>query len=63
MIKLYESSTRWIEAFENFKRAMSNESMDLFLDIEHIGSISIKNMPASDIVDVQCAVTDFEKIN
>lgn len=62
MIKLHKPDKKWAEAFHNLKHALSKQPKTIFLAIEHIGSTAIENMPAKDIVDVQCAVADFGKL-
>ncbi|WP_367607410.1 GrpB family protein [Legionella sp. W05-934-2] len=62
-LALHKPDTKWAMAFENFRQALSTNTDGLILAIEHIGSTSIDDLPAKDIVDVQCAVTDFETID
>jgi len=39
-----------------------SKSDDIFLEVAHIGSTSIPGAPAKDIVDIQCAINSFDKM-
>ena len=59
-IELVPFNPVWTKKFAQFKQALLVAAPKFFKDIIHIGSTSITNMMAKDIIDVQCAVESFE---
>ena len=60
MIELTDFKVEWECSFKNFKDAVMAAAKGLVKEVEHIGSASIKNAKAKDIVDVQLGITTFE---
>ncbi|HAU0349441.1 TPA: GrpB family protein [Legionella pneumophila] len=63
MIKLIPHNIKWTDAFNQLSELLLSNPKNVFLKIEHIGSTSIQDAPAKDIVDIQCAIDSFDKIN
>ena len=61
-ITLHEPDKKWAAAFQHLKDNLLEHANGGIVEIEHIGSTAIEDMPAKDIVDVQCAVHNFEQI-
>ena len=61
MIQLFTSNQKWNLAFLEFKSELENKSTDI-VDIQHIGSTAIDQLKAKDIVDVQVAISSFDKV-
>jgi dephospho-CoA kinase len=62
MIDLVCHSEMWGEKFLTLKSTLL--SFDgVFMDIQHIGSTSIKGVKAKDIIDIQCGVKSFNNMN
>lgn len=62
MIELLPYTTKWKDNFNQLKNLLLSAPNNLFLEIAHIGSTSIETAPAKDIVDVQCAIDSFDKM-
>lgn len=62
MIELLPYTQKWKHNFEQIKKLLLSKSNNLFIKISHIGSTSIEEAPAKDIVDIQCAVDSFDSI-
>lgn len=63
MIELLPYTPKWEKHFKQLRDALQSTSNNPFLEIAHIGSTSIPGAPAKDIVDIQCAVDSFDKID
>lgn len=63
MIKLIPYTSKWKDNFNQLKNLLLSTSNNLFLEIAHIGSTSIPFAPAKDIVDIQCAIDSFDKMD
>lgn len=61
-VKLYAYNPEWVIKFERLKSWLNHAASEFFADVQHIGSTSVPNMPAKDIVDVQCAIKTFSFI-
>ena len=62
MIELSDYDSIWNDKFLLLKNELLISCKELIVDIEHIGSTSIKGMKAKDIVDVQCSIKDFNDV-
>lgn len=62
MIELLPYNPKWKNKFKQLRDLLLSLTNDLFLDISHIGSTSIPEAPAKDIIDMQCAIDSFDKI-
>ncbi|MFT4060677.1 MAG: GrpB family protein [Legionella sp.] len=63
MIELLPYTTKWKDNFNQLRNLLLSVSNNLFLEIAHIGSTAIEMAPAKDIVDVQCAIDSFDKMD
>lgn len=63
MVELIPYNSKWKDNFNQLKDLLLSLSNKLILDIAHIGSTSIPSAPAKDIVDIQCAIDSFDKID
>ncbi len=59
MIAIVPYDTGWPTAFVEVARPLRVALGDLALRIDHIGSTSVPDLAAKDIIDVQITVTDF----
>ena len=58
-------TTNWAEGFEKIKKILNQEICDYVLDIEHVGSTSVPNLPAKPIIDIDIVYREndnFENI-
>ncbi|MDP3268639.1 MAG: GrpB family protein [Legionella sp.] len=62
MIELLPYTIKWKNNFNKLRDLLLSMPNNLFLEIAHIGSRSIESAPAKDIVDIQCAIDSFDKI-
>lgn len=63
MIELLPYTQKWKTHFNQLRTVLLSVPNTVFLEIAHIGSTSIETAPAKDIVDVQCAVDSFDKMD
>lgn len=61
-VTIYDYQPSWVENFEFVSKAIRKSLGDSIIDINHIGSTSIPNMPAKNIIDIQIGVKDFSNI-
>lgn len=60
-IEITSYQKKWPQEFQNIKAKILN-SIDHDCPIEHIGSTSIPNMPAKNIIDIQLGIDDFDQV-
>lgn len=63
MIDLTDHNPEWSNHFLSLKDEIMKLGNELIVDIEHIGSTSIKGAKAKDIIDVQCGINSFNDID
>lgn len=56
MVELVDYSTRWPAEFRQLGERLRNELGDLAVRIDHIGSTSVPDLCAKDVLDVQVSV-------
>lgn len=52
----------WIEEFRVLARSLRTALGDLGLRIDHIGSTSVPNLPAKDVIDIQVTVASLNPV-
>ncbi|MBT6537860.1 MAG: GrpB family protein [Francisellaceae bacterium] len=62
-VSIIEYQPSWPNDFEKISNKIKSLLGDNICGIEHIGSTSIPNMPAKDIIDIQLAVKDFSGLD
>ncbi|KGX83200.1 hypothetical protein N783_05730 [Pontibacillus marinus BH030004 = DSM 16465] len=50
-IEVVDFDERWVEQFNSIKQVISRCIGQLILDVEHVGSTSVKGLPAMPILD------------
>lgn len=63
MVELLPYTKKWKDNFNQLRDLLLSLPNKVFLEIAHIGSTSIETAPAKDIVDIQCAIDSFDKID
>lgn len=63
MIELLPYNPKWNDNFKQLRDLLLSLTNNLILEIAHIGSTSIPEAPAKDIIDIQCAISTFDRIN
>jgi GrpB-like predicted nucleotidyltransferase (UPF0157 family) len=59
-VKLYPHSEEWSILFENEKIKVYNCIKEYVIDIQHVGSTSIRGMHAKPIIDIVVAIDDLK---
>ncbi|PFW57441.1 hypothetical protein COE58_07545 [Bacillus cereus] len=59
-ITIEEYSTKWESEFNKLQTLINDVMKDSILFIEHIGSTSIKGLPAKPILDIDIVIEDYE---
>ncbi|KAB2439389.1 GrpB family protein [Bacillus luti] len=59
-ITIEEYSAKWESEFNKLQTLINNVMEDSILSIEHIGSTSIKGLPAKPILDIDIVIEDYE---
>lgn len=62
-VKLYSHSNEWERVAEATIRDLKNIFLDKALDIQHVGSTSIKEIKAKPIIDIAVGVKSFEDVD
>ena len=60
-VQLLPHQTAWHELFEDEKQRLQVAIGEFVLDIQHVGSTAIPNIPAKPIIDIGVAVHNFEE--
>lgn len=60
-IEIIEPQTSWKNEFEEIKKDLVSILEGYVVRIDHIGSTSVPNLPAKDIIDVQITVSDLNR--
>lgn len=63
MIELTEFKSEWSDLFNRFKDAVFDSHNGIVKEIQHIGSTSIDDAKAKDIIDVQIGVLSLDNID
>jgi len=63
MIELTYFKNEWEHLFDDFRDKIFSDLSGIVKQIEHIGSTSINDMKAKDIIDVQIGVSSFDIID
>lgn len=58
-IRIVEYQTRWIQEFTAIAAALQTALGDRVLRIDHIGSTSVPDLAAKDVIDIQVTVRQF----
>jgi GrpB-like predicted nucleotidyltransferase (UPF0157 family) len=59
-IKIIAYQSRWLEEFKTLGSTLRNALGDLALRIDHIGSTSVPDLAAKDVIDIQITVSNFD---
>ncbi|WP_439021964.1 GrpB family protein [Bacillus thuringiensis] len=59
-ITIEEYNIKWESEFNKLQTLINNVMEDNILSIEHIGSTSIKGLPAKPILDIDIVIEDYE---
>ena len=62
MIELSCHKNEWKNRFDDFRAEILNLAQEIIIEIEHIGSTSIAEVKAKDIIDTQLAIESFDKM-
>jgi len=62
-IYIADYDPQWIQKFEEEAELLKSIFGDLLIEIHHIGSTSIPNMPAKPIIDMMPVVYDIDKVD
>jgi GrpB-like predicted nucleotidyltransferase (UPF0157 family) len=58
-VELVDDDPRWPEQFERWRSVISSALGEHAMRIEHVGSTSVRGLPAKPIIDVQVSVADL----
>ncbi|MEZ4606246.1 MAG: GrpB family protein [Deinococcales bacterium] len=61
MIEIVDYQSGWQEEFLALAKGLKHELGPLALKLEHIGSTSVPNLAAKDIIDIQLSVAEFSQ--
>jgi GrpB-like predicted nucleotidyltransferase (UPF0157 family) len=62
MIVIEDYNPTWPLAFETLRQVYLNALQGIEADIEHVGSTSIPNLAAKPVLDIDIAVSNFERL-
>lgn len=60
-IKIIEPQSTWKSEFAEIRKELISILRDYVICIDHIGSTSVSNLPAKDVIDVQITVSDLNR--
>lgn len=60
-VKIVDFCDEWVNYFLLERKGLKSALKDNIIDIQHVGSTSIPNMPAKPIIDIGIAVNNFEE--
>lgn len=63
MIEIIPYQPRWRDEFLDMGGKIRAALGDLALRVDHIGSTSVPNLAAKDIIDIQVTLPDFERVD
>jgi len=56
MVKIISYQERWVSEFQEISQVLRKRLGSLAIRIDHIGSTSVPNLAAKDIIDIQITV-------
>ncbi|WP_226527110.1 GrpB family protein [Metabacillus niabensis] len=59
-IKILDFDEQWIKEFKSIKQVISKSLGNLIIDIEHVGSTSIKGLGAKPILDIDIVIEIYD---
>ncbi len=58
-VKLFPYNPKWSEIFKKERKILQKALGKMIIDIQHVGSTAIPNLPAKPIIDMAVAVSDL----
>jgi len=59
-IEVVDFNERWVEEFNSIKQVISRCIGKLVLGVEHVGSTSVKGLPAKPILDIDIIIENYD---